>query len=136
MPPHRAGGQAQYVEQRIDAESAAEPLSAVLDWARSRLDSGIDVGDVARRASLSPRTLTRRFRRVTGLPPGEWLARERLRLAQRLLETSSDPLTVVARRAGYDSETTMRAQFAGRLGTSPRSYRQSFGRQAASSEPR
>ena len=26
MPPYRAGGQAQYVEQRIDAESAAEPL--------------------------------------------------------------------------------------------------------------
>src|SRR4029077_6746196 len=56
MPPHRAGGQAQYVEQRIAPPRAAEPLSAVLDWARSRLDSGIDVGDVARRASLSPRT--------------------------------------------------------------------------------
>jgi transcriptional regulator GlxA family with amidase domain len=136
MPPHRAGGQAQYVEQRIDAQPAAEPLSAVLDWARSRLDSGIDVGDLARRASVSPRTLTRRFRRATGLPPGEWLARERLRLAQRLLETGSDPLTLVARNAGYDSETTMRSQFAGRLGTSPRAYRQTFGRQAASSEPR
>jgi transcriptional regulator GlxA family with amidase domain len=136
MPPHRAGGQAQYVEQRIDAQPTAEPLGAVLDWARSKLDSGVDVGDVARRASVSPRTLTRRFRRATGLPPGEWLARERLRLAQRLLETGSDPLTVVARNAGYDSETTMRAQFAGRLGTSPRAYRQSFGRQAASSEPR
>jgi transcriptional regulator GlxA family with amidase domain len=136
MPPHRAGGQAQYVDQRIDAQPTAEPLGAVLDWARSKLDSGVDVGDVARRASVSPRTLTRRFRRATGLPPGEWLARERLRLAQRLLETCTDSLTVVARNAGYDSETTMRAQFAGRLGTSPRAYRQSFGRQAASSEPR
>jgi transcriptional regulator GlxA family with amidase domain len=133
MPPYRAGGQAQYVEQRIDTRSHTEPLSAVLDWARSRLESGIGVGDLARRAAMSPRTLTRRFRAVTGLPPGEWLARERLRLAQRLLETSDAPLTTVARNAGYDSETTMRAQFSGRLGTSPRAYRQAFGRQAAAS---
>jgi AraC family transcriptional activator FtrA len=137
MPPHRAGGQAQYVEQPIDADASTEPLSAVLDWARGRLEAGIGVGDLARRAAMSPRTLTRRFRAVTGLPPGEWLSRERLRLAQRLLETTRDPLTVVARSAGYDSETTMRAQFAARLGVSPRAYRQAFGRQAAtSSEPR
>ena len=134
MPPYRAGGQAQYVEQRIDAEPVSEPLSAVLDWAREHLDTGISVGDLARRAAMSPRTLTRRFRAVTGLPPGEWLQRERLRLAQRILETRDDPLPVVARKAGYDSETTMRSQFAGRLGTSPRAYRQTFNsRQAASS---
>ncbi len=130
MPPHRAGGQAQYVEQPIDREPGAQPLGAVLDWARGHLSEGLSIDDLARRAAVSPRTLTRRFRAATGLPPGEWLQRERLRVAQRLLETRRDPLTVVARKAGYDSETTMRAQFASRLGTSPRAYRQTFGRTA------
>ena len=53
---------------------------------------------------MSRRTLTRRFRSTLGVPPGEWLQQERLRLAQQLLETRDDPLTVVARAAGYDSE--------------------------------
>jgi transcriptional regulator GlxA family with amidase domain len=61
------------------------------------------------------------------------LERERLRLPQRLLETCGDPLPVVARTPGYESETTMRAQFTSRLGTSPRAYRQTFGRTAARS---
>ena len=75
---------------------------------------------------MSARTLTRRFRAAVGMPPGEWLQRERLRLAQRLLESTDDPVELVARRAGYDSDATMRAQFAGRLKTSPRAYRRTF----------
>ena len=71
---------------------------------------------------------------ATGLPPGEWLQQERLRLAQQLLETRNEPMTVIARKAGYDSETTMRAQFASRLGTSPRAYRQTFGGPSAAGE--
>jgi AraC family transcriptional regulator, transcriptional activator FtrA len=79
---------------------------------------------------MSPRTLTRRFQAGLGMPPGEWLRRERLRLAQRLLETGHDPLPVVARKAGYESATTMRAHFASELHTSPRAYRETFGRRS------
>ena len=75
---------------------------------------------------MSLRTLTRRFRAAVGMPPGEWLQRERLRLAQRLLESTDDPIDLVARRAGYESATTMRAQFATRLHTAPRAYRRTF----------
>lgn len=60
------------------------------------------------------------------MPPGEWLQRERIRLAQRLLESTDDPVELVARRSGYDTSTAMRAQFALRLKTSPRVYRQTF----------
>jgi AraC family transcriptional regulator, transcriptional activator FtrA len=127
MPPFRAGGQAQYIDRPVDREPTARPLSALLDWAREHVAAGLSVDDLARRAAMSPRTLTRHFKASVGVPPGQWLQRERLRLAQRLLETGPDPLPVVARKAGYDSVTTMRAQFASRLGTSPRAYRQSFG---------
>jgi AraC-like DNA-binding protein len=64
--------------------------------------------------------LTRRFTSAIGMPPGEWLQRERLRLAQRLLERTADPIEVVARRSGYDAAVTMRAQLGARLRTSPR----------------
>ncbi len=124
MPPYRAGGQAQYVEQPMETGGALAPL---LDWAREHVPTGVTIDDLARRAAMSRRTLTRRFRRATGLPPGEWLQQERLRVAQQLLETRDEPLTAIARQAGYDSETTMRSHFAARLGTSPRAYRQTFG---------
>jgi transcriptional regulator GlxA family with amidase domain len=128
MPPFRAGGQAQYVDNPIAVDHVGEPLSAVLDWARERLADGVSVDDLACRAAMSPRTLTRRFAAAVGLSPGEWLQQERLRLARRLLESTDHPLDTVARRAGYRSSTTMRAQFARRLRTSPRRYRETFRR--------
>ena len=126
MPPFRAGGPAQYVDNPIATTSLGEPLSAVLDWARERLPDAVSVDDLATRAAMSPRTLARRFQDALGISPGEWIQRERLRLAQRLLESTEFPLDAVARRAGYGSPTTMRAQFARRLRTSPRSYRETF----------
>ena len=75
---------------------------------------------------MSPRTLNRRFRAATGIPPGEWLQRERLRLAQRLLESTDDPIELVSRHAGFETSAALRAQFSLRLQTSPRAYRQTF----------
>jgi AraC family transcriptional regulator, transcriptional activator FtrA len=125
MPLFRTGGQAQYVDTPIDVADG-DGLSSLLDWGRANLGAGLSVDDLARRGAMSPRTLTRRFRAAVGMPPGEWLQRERLRLAQRLLESSDEPIELVARHAGYDSDATMRAQFATRLKTSPRAYRPTF----------
>jgi AraC family transcriptional activator FtrA len=126
MPPFRSGGQMQYADNPLATDALGEPLSAVLDWARERLASGVSTGDLATRAALSPRTLSRRFQDAAGMSPGEWIQRERLRLAQRLLESTEYPVDVVSRRAGYGSAATMRAQFARRLHTSPRAYREIF----------
>ena len=125
MPLFRAGGQAQYVDTPV-AQASGDGLSALLDWGRAGLGAGMSVDALARRGAMSRRTLARRFNAAVGMPPGEWLQRERLRLAQRLLETTDAPIELVARRAGYDSPATMRAQFASRLHTSPRGYRQTF----------
>jgi transcriptional regulator GlxA family with amidase domain len=125
MPLYRSGGQAQFVDVP-GATQGTDAMADLLEWALTNLATGVSVDDLARRAAMSPRTLTRRFRATAGMPPGEWLQRERLRLAQRLLETTDDPIERVARRAGYESSVTMRAQFTTRLRTSPRAYRRTF----------
>ena len=102
--------------------------ATLLDWARANLDAGYRWTTLAHHGAMSTRTLTRPLPRDVGMSPAEWLRRERLRLAQRLLETTGDPIEIVARRAGYESPTTMRAQFADRLHTSPRAYRRTFRR--------
>ena len=124
VPLHRAGGQAQYADLPITRDP--QGLSDLLDWAAASLGTGLTVDGLATRGAMSTRTLTRRFRAAVGMPPGEWLHRERLRLARRLLEQTDDPIGVVARRAGYESAATMRAQFSARLDTSPRAYRVAF----------
>ena len=60
---------------------------------------------------MSPRTLTRRFRAGDGMPPGEWLQRERLRLAQRLLESTDEPIDAWPAAPATTRRSTMRAQF-------------------------
>jgi transcriptional regulator GlxA family with amidase domain len=125
MPLFRSGGQAQYVDTPIPQERG-DAMSELLGWAISRLPSGVKVDELARRASVSPRTLTRHFRETMGMAPGEWLQSERLRLARRLLESTDAAIESVARSAGYETSTAMRAQFALRLQTSPRAYRQTF----------
>ena len=125
MPLFRSGGQAQYVDAPVP-QARGDEMSELLGWAIARLPSGVSVDDLARRAAVSPRTLTRRFRQSLGLAPGEWLQTERLRLARRLLETTDEPVERVARHAGYETPVAMRAQFAARLHTSPRAYRGTF----------
>jgi transcriptional regulator GlxA family with amidase domain len=125
LPLYRSGGQAQYVDTPV-SPAAGAAVNELLEWSVAHLGEGVTVDDLARRGAVSPRTLTRHFRAATGMPPGEWLQRERIRLAQRLLESTDDPVELVARRAGYDTSTAMRAQFALRLRTSPRAYRRPF----------
>jgi len=120
-PLHRSGGQAQYIEAPI-----APVTSDIVAWASDNVASGLTVDDLARHASVSPRTLTRKFRSSTGLASGEWLQRERLRRAQALLETTDLPIEHVARRAGYHAGVSMRSQFRLHLSTSPRAYRKAF----------
>ena len=125
MPLFRSGGQAQYADTPL-ATATSDAVVTLLEWGTANLAGGVSVDDLARRGAVSRRTLTRHFRAATGLAPGEWLQQERLRLAQRLLETTDEPVEMVSRHAGYDTSAAMRAQFALRLQTSPRAYRRAF----------
>jgi transcriptional regulator GlxA family with amidase domain len=88
MPLERVGGQSQFiVNEPPSAEGAS--LAPLLEWLEHRLEQPLSLEDIARRARLSVRTLSRRFREQTGSSPMQWLLRARIRQAQGLLETSS-----------------------------------------------
>jgi transcriptional regulator GlxA family with amidase domain len=126
VPPHRDGGQAQYVETPVRQHRRGDELSEVLDWASGRLDEPLCVDELAARALMSTRTFARRFRAVTGTTPHRWLQQQRLLLAQQLLEDSDEPIEEVARLSGFGSAVTLRQQFQRWRGTSPQSYRRTF----------
>lgn len=126
MPPHRDGGQAQYIEAPVPAVTDDDPIRSTLAWIVEHLDEDLGVELLAARAAMSPRTFMRHFRSATGTTPLDWILRQRIHLAQRLLETTDLSLELVADRAGFGSPVTMRHHFGQRLQTSPVQYRRTF----------
>ncbi|VVO04849.1 HTH-type transcriptional regulator CdhR [Pseudomonas fluorescens] len=128
-PPHRQGGQAQYVEHPVPQLPSETHLSDVLVWARKNLASDLSLDVLADMAKMSRRTFTRRFREATGSTVSKWLNAERVVRAQELLETTELPVECVAGEAGFGTPLSLRKQFAAHLGTSPSEYRRTFFRE-------
>ncbi|MFB7366613.1 helix-turn-helix domain-containing protein [Streptomyces hydrogenans] len=130
VPPHRSGGQAQFVTAPVPAQDD-HPLTALFPWALERLDRPLTVEDLARRAGMSSRHLTRHFRAATGTTPLRWLLTQRVRRAQELLERTDDGVDAIATATGMGTATTLRRHFHRTLGVPPDSYRRTFRTRAA-----
>jgi transcriptional regulator GlxA family with amidase domain len=129
VPPHREGGQAQFVEAPMaTGEPGSDRFAATLEFMLEHLDEPLSVEGMADRAAMSPRTFARRFRASTGTTPGQWLVRQRVLLAQRLLETTDDPVELIALRCGFGTAAGLRLHFRRTLATSPLVYRRTFRR--------
>ena len=125
VPPHREGGQAQYVPRPV-APEARNRLGELLDWMAANLDQELSVEALAARVFMSTRTFQRQFREATGTSPYEWLLRRRVALAQELLEAGRLPLETIGRTAGFGSEESFRYHFRRVAGVSPGAWRKRF----------
>ncbi|MFD5085690.1 helix-turn-helix domain-containing protein [Kitasatospora sp. NPDC058406] len=125
VAPHREGGQAQFVNRPMP-EHDGDSLAPLLDWMRHHLDRESTVEQLAARVHMSPRTFARRFQQETGTTPHRWLTGQRLLLAQRLLESTTEPVDAIAARCGFGNAATLRHHFGRRLGTTPLAYRRCF----------
>jgi transcriptional regulator GlxA family with amidase domain len=126
VPPHREGGQAQYLSQPVRDVHASQLFAETLDWALGHLDEDLPVHVLAHRSAMSPRTFARRFREATGTTPHQWVLRQRVLFAQRLLEATDLPIDLVAGQSGLGSATNLRQQFQRVVGTAPSAYRRTF----------
>ncbi|WP_068825710.1 GlxA family transcriptional regulator [Pseudomonas sp. BMS12] len=126
VPPHRQGGQAQFVEQPLPATARDGRLADLLDWVRAHLDQAHSLDSLAERVLMSRRTFTRHFRQLTGSTLGDWLLAERLALSQRLLEGTEQSVEAIAALAGFGSPVSLRHHFGRAFGVSPSAWRHSF----------
>jgi len=126
VPLYRSGGQAQYIESPIRLPDNGDLFADTMEWLQTHLAETVTVADLAKRSAMSARTFARRFLASTGTTPLAWLTRERLRFAQRLLETSDAPVDLVARESGFGSPDNLRKHFARTLRTTPQDYRRTF----------
>ena len=127
VPPHREGGQAQFIEQPVPASTRDARINQLFDHLRMHLAEPHNLDTLAEHCLMSRRTFTRRFQRATGLSVGEWLLAERLRRSQELLETSSHSMDRIAELVGLKTATSLRQHFRTRFGVSPSEWRRTFG---------
>lgn len=103
------------------------------DWpevvrrSKAYIDDNIDLplrlADVARHARCSEAHLSRMFRRCIGIPPGDYSLRQRMALAKRLLNTTSDSIKSIAIRLGYRDSFAFSHAFKNIEGTAPALWR-------------
>lgn len=125
VPWHRPGGQKQFVIAPSDPVMS-DGLGSALEWARAHLDEPLTVDDLARRAALSSRQLSRRMAAEVGVAPLAWIHNQRILRAQDLLERTDAAIEEIATRCGMGAATTLRRHFQRSVGVSPTVYRTSF----------
>jgi transcriptional regulator GlxA family with amidase domain len=97
-----------------------------VEWMRLHLGDQMDITDMARHALMSTRTFARRFRDEIGMPPHQWLTRQRVARAQELLETTDASIDHIAHASGFATAVTLRHHFQRETMTTPSDYRAAF----------
>ena len=105
-----------YLEYRTHLHAG---IHRVQDWLITHPDERATLADLARTAALSPRHLTRVFRRATGVSIQEFRTRLRLERARALLRDPSLTVEVVASRCGFESARQLRRVWKAAFGTAP-----------------
>jgi transcriptional regulator GlxA family with amidase domain len=125
VPPHRDGGQAQFVQRPVP-EPRASSTGAARAWALEHLDRPVSLAQLAALESMSVRTFTRRFRDEVGISPLRWLIHQRIERARTLLEETDLAVERIATEAGLGTAASLRQHFQAVLGVSPGTYRGTF----------
>jgi AraC-like DNA-binding protein len=103
-------------------------IQALQDWIERRLTEQDDLrlAKLAERAGLSLSALKARFCQETGIPPGEYILRQKVRKATALLARGR-PVTEVAFELGFSSSQYFATVFRRFVGVSPRIYMERLG---------
>lgn len=126
VSPHRAGGQAQYIDTPVPEPTADGRIAAGIAWALEHLDAPITLNDLAAQSAMSRRNYLRQFAKATGTTPIKWLIEQRVQASLELLESSSFSIEQIAARVGFESPVTYRYHFVRQLRTTPSEYRNCF----------
>lgn len=124
-PPHRAGGQAQFIERPVLA-GGEDPVTEAMRWSAENLAADLSIDSLAVRAHLSRSSFTRAFRARTGSTVAKWVLAQRLAAARELLETTSLPIDAVAESTGFGGAAVFRQHFGRAFGATPSQYRSAF----------
>ncbi|MEZ0092818.1 helix-turn-helix domain-containing protein [Streptacidiphilus sp. EB129] len=131
VPPHREGGQAQFIEAAVrPVDGEDDGVARSMAWALDRLAGPLTVPALARAARMSERSYLRHFTRRNGTSPMRWVIAQRIAASLPLLEAGDGTVEQVSTAVGFDSPATYRHHFTRAMRTTPTAYRRAFARAA------
>ena len=122
----RPGGQSQFAAPVWMPRARRAPIREVQESIETQPGGAHSIGELARRAAMSPRHFTRVFTDEVGEAPGHYVERIRTEAARRALEETGDTVSAIAARCGFGTAESMRRSFVRRLGVPPDHYRKTF----------
>lgn len=113
----------------LGSESAPANMEPRLQQVIAFLKTGysspqLAISEIARKNSMTIKTMERLFRKYTGISPAAYLAGLRLEHAAELLRSPACSITDAAFRCGFSNLAYFSRVFHRRYGISPREYRQ------------
>ena len=122
----RSGGQQQFSAQ-LAAQSSTHPtIEDICAYIIDNPGDDLSVAALADRVAMSERSFQRLFSREVGTSPGKYVERCRIDAGRRLLESTTDGLSAIARSCGFTSPETFLRAFKRLVGVSPTEYRHRF----------
>ncbi|GAA2142720.1 helix-turn-helix domain-containing protein [Kitasatospora kazusensis] len=132
VPPHRAGGQAQFIEAAVaPVDEDDDGVARSMQWALDHLAEPLTVAVLARAARMSDRSYLRHFTARNGTSPMRWVITQRIAASLPLLESPDGTVEEIAAAVGFESAATFRHHFGRAMRTSPTAYRRTFGHSVA-----
>jgi transcriptional regulator GlxA family with amidase domain len=121
----RPGGQSQFSPSLRGPRPQTPALRTVFDEVAADPAGDHSIPQLAARANVSPRHLTRLFQSEVGMTPAKYVELIRLDAAKSMLNAGHS-VTSTAERAGFGSSESLRRAFVDHVGIPPRTYQQRF----------
>ena len=119
-------GRAQEETSFHSGELSRPRLRRVSEYVRTHLGEDLTVEDMAAVINISPHHFSRLFRATTGETPYQFVMRQRLEEAERLLLETDAPIAEIAERVGHRDASHFASIFRRRTGLTPRAYRRQY----------
>lgn len=119
----RHGDQAQYTQQPFIVKDGDARLQQLIDWMAANPHKIENLTSIASRVHMTERTLTRRFRQLTGMTITQWRRKQQIHHARQYLETTSSSIEAIAHQMGFGSVVSLRRLFVKEFGIAPSDYR-------------
>lgn len=104
----------------------SEALLRVAEYINSSLSENLTISSLSNFSQIPERTLSRLFKKETGMTIFQFIKLRRIQMALELMEDNALNINEIVYRVGYESASTFSNLFKELIGTSPQKYRQYF----------
>jgi AraC family transcriptional regulator len=119
----RRHADATFPELPIGGRLTAREIRTMTEFIDAHLDEQLSLAHLAQSVSLSQYHFARRFREATGTTPHRFVTERRVERAERLLTSSTLPISAVANACGFSDQSHRTRVFQQWFGATPRVVR-------------